>query len=153
MDAAKCGKCYGLNFVCLSLSLPVIVCLCRSTEQGAGTAIGELPPYFMARAARLSGADPNDQDYQEFEEMMEQGANAQVMSARTHAYTHTCMQARTDAHTHASTHTHTRMDTQECKHAYTHTHTHTRTHAHACTHTPCTHTPCTHTDTQSVALS
>ncbi|CAL8398415.1 unnamed protein product [Boreogadus saida] len=44
---------------------------------GAGTAIGELPPYFMARAARLSGADPNDQDYQEFEEMMEQGANAQ----------------------------------------------------------------------------
>lgn len=24
---------------------------------GAGTAIGELPPYFMARAARLSGHD------------------------------------------------------------------------------------------------
>ena len=30
--------------------------------QGAGTAIGELPPYFMARAARLSGADLEDED-------------------------------------------------------------------------------------------
>ena len=27
---------------------------------GAGTAIGELPPYFMARAARLSGHDDFD---------------------------------------------------------------------------------------------
>uniref|UniRef100_A0A8D2ZS20 Vacuole membrane protein 1 n=1 Tax=Scophthalmus maximus TaxID=52904 RepID=A0A8D2ZS20_SCOMX len=39
---------------------------------GAGTAIGELPPYFMARAARQSGADPDDEDYEEFEEMLEQ---------------------------------------------------------------------------------
>jgi hypothetical protein len=31
--------------------------------QGAGTAIGELPPYFMARASRLSGeVDPEEQD-------------------------------------------------------------------------------------------
>ncbi|KAJ8958051.1 hypothetical protein NQ318_002060, partial [Aromia moschata] len=29
---------------------------------GAGTALGELPPYFMARAARLSGIDPDDDD-------------------------------------------------------------------------------------------
>lgn len=29
---------------------------------GAGTALGELPPYFMARAARLSGRDPDDGD-------------------------------------------------------------------------------------------
>lgn len=27
---------------------------------GAGTALGELPPYFMAKAARLSGYDPDD---------------------------------------------------------------------------------------------
>lgn len=37
---------------------------------GAGTALGELPPYFMARAARLSGYDPDDaEDLQEFEEL------------------------------------------------------------------------------------
>uniref|UniRef100_A0A4W5QC07 Vacuole membrane protein 1 n=1 Tax=Hucho hucho TaxID=62062 RepID=A0A4W5QC07_9TELE len=44
---------------------------------GAGTAIGELPPYFMARAARLSGADPDDEDYEEFEEMLGQAETAQ----------------------------------------------------------------------------
>lgn len=32
---------------------------------GFGTAIGELPPYFMARAARLTGVDPDDEDYEE----------------------------------------------------------------------------------------
>jgi len=32
---------------------------------GAGTAIGELPPYFMARAARLSGSEPGEEE-QEF---------------------------------------------------------------------------------------
>ncbi|CAI4230359.1 unnamed protein product [Auanema sp. JU1783] len=37
---------------------------------GAGTAIGELPPYFMARAARLSGNEPEDEEYQEFLELM-----------------------------------------------------------------------------------
>lgn len=46
--------------------------------QGAGTAIGELPPYFMARAARQSGADPDDEEYEEFEEMLEQAEGAQV---------------------------------------------------------------------------
>ncbi|XP_057695261.1 vacuole membrane protein 1 isoform X3 [Corythoichthys intestinalis] len=44
---------------------------------GAGTAIGELPPYFMARAARQSGTDPEDEEYEEFEEMLEQAENAQ----------------------------------------------------------------------------
>merc|ERR1719348_2162647 len=34
---------------------------------GAGTAIGELPPYFMARAARLSGCEPGE----EAEELLE----------------------------------------------------------------------------------
>ena len=38
--------------------------------QGAGTAIGELPPYFMARAARLSGVDPEDDDFEELEELI-----------------------------------------------------------------------------------
>jgi hypothetical protein len=37
---------------------------------GAGTALGELPPYFMAKAARLSGYDPEDaEEMQEFEEL------------------------------------------------------------------------------------
>ncbi|XP_027480451.1 vacuole membrane protein 1 isoform X3 [Zalophus californianus] len=44
---------------------------------GIGTAIGELPPYFMARAARLSGAEPDDDEYQEFEEMLEHAETAQ----------------------------------------------------------------------------
>ena len=34
---------------------------------GFGTALGELPPYFMARAAKLSGRSRGDED--EFEEM------------------------------------------------------------------------------------
>lgn len=38
--------------------------------QGAGTAIGELPPYFMARAARLSGADLDSDDFEEIEELL-----------------------------------------------------------------------------------
>uniref|UniRef100_A0A674P8M6 Vacuole membrane protein 1 n=1 Tax=Takifugu rubripes TaxID=31033 RepID=A0A674P8M6_TAKRU len=49
---------------------------------GAGTAIGELPPYFMARAARQSGADPDDEDYEEFEEMLEQAQGAQDFASR-----------------------------------------------------------------------
>lgn len=53
-------------------------------EQGAGTAIGELPPYFMARAARLSGADPDDEDYQRFEEMLDQTQSAQVIYCSMH---------------------------------------------------------------------
>lgn len=42
---------------------------------GAGTALGELPPYFMARAARLSGYDPEDaEDLQQFEELQKKRA-------------------------------------------------------------------------------
>ncbi|KAL3317393.1 Vacuolar membrane protease, partial [Cichlidogyrus casuarinus] len=38
---------------------------------GLGTAIGELPPYFMARSARLSGVvDEEDEELSEFEEMV-----------------------------------------------------------------------------------
>ncbi|KAM9728293.1 vacuole membrane protein 1-like isoform 1-T1 [Menidia menidia] len=49
---------------------------------GAGTAIGELPPYFMARAARLSGSEPDDEDYQKFEEMLDQTESAQDFASR-----------------------------------------------------------------------
>lgn len=49
---------------------------------GAGTAIGELPPYFMARAARQSGTDPEDEDYEEFEEMLEHAEAAQDFVSR-----------------------------------------------------------------------
>jgi len=34
----------------------------------------------MARAARLSGAEPDDEEYQEFEEMLEHAETAQVRS-------------------------------------------------------------------------
>ncbi|XP_021173544.2 vacuole membrane protein 1 isoform X6 [Fundulus heteroclitus] len=52
---------------------------------GTGTAIGELPPYFMARAARLSGAEPDDEDYQRFEEMLDQTDPAQDFASRAKA--------------------------------------------------------------------
>jgi len=42
----------------------------RDTMQGAGTALGELPPYFMARAARLSGEI--DEEEQELEELLQE---------------------------------------------------------------------------------
>ena len=61
----------AIKNLCMYVSL--FVCM-----QGAGTAIGELPPYFMARAARLSGADPDDEDYQRFEEILDQTQSAQV---------------------------------------------------------------------------
>jgi len=40
---------------------------------GAGTAIGELPPYFMARASALSQQEESDQDEElmEFENLLE----------------------------------------------------------------------------------
>lgn len=48
---------------------------------GAGTALGELPPYFMARAARLSGYDPEDaEDLQEFEELQKKRATGEKLS-------------------------------------------------------------------------
>lgn len=37
---------------------------------GVGTAIGELPPYFMARAARISGADLDEDEFEEIEELI-----------------------------------------------------------------------------------
>lgn len=50
---------------------------------GAGTALGELPPYFMAKAARLSGYDPeDDEDLKEFEELKkkrEAGVNLSML--------------------------------------------------------------------------
>jgi hypothetical protein len=49
---------------------------------GAGTALGELPPYFMARAARLSGHDPDDaEDLQEFEELQKKRELGEKLSS------------------------------------------------------------------------
>ncbi|GCB64631.1 vacuole membrane protein 1 [Scyliorhinus torazame] len=45
---------------------------------GAGTAIGELPPYFMARAARLSGTETDE----EFEEILERDQSAEDLPTR-----------------------------------------------------------------------
>ncbi|XP_046876013.1 vacuole membrane protein 1-like isoform X2 [Hypomesus transpacificus] len=59
---------------------------------GAGTAIGELPPYFMARAARLSGAEPDDEDYEEFEEMLEQAETAQDFATKAKLTVQTMIQ-------------------------------------------------------------
>jgi hypothetical protein len=42
---------------------------------GAGTAMGELPPYFMAKAARLSGEEPDDEEYKEFISLVESNNN------------------------------------------------------------------------------
>ncbi|XP_002155834.2 vacuole membrane protein 1 isoform X1 [Hydra vulgaris] len=43
----------------------------ESVMWGAGTAIGELPPFFMARAARLSGEeDPDNEDLEELEDLI-----------------------------------------------------------------------------------
>lgn len=41
---------------------------------GAGTALGELPPYFMARAARLTGQEPDDDEYYEFEALLRENS-------------------------------------------------------------------------------
>uniref|UniRef100_A0A671UYR9 Vacuole membrane protein 1 n=1 Tax=Sparus aurata TaxID=8175 RepID=A0A671UYR9_SPAAU len=67
-----------------SISLWTIISKVRleACMWGAGTAIGELPPYFMARAARLSGADPDDEDYQRFEEILDQTQSAQDFATR-----------------------------------------------------------------------
>uniref|UniRef100_A0AAR5Q4E2 SAP domain-containing protein n=2 Tax=Dendroctonus ponderosae TaxID=77166 RepID=A0AAR5Q4E2_DENPD len=49
---------------------------------GAGTALGELPPYFMAKAARLSGLEPEDEDddLKEFEELQKKQQNREKLS-------------------------------------------------------------------------
>ncbi|KAK5966321.1 Ectopic P granules protein 3, partial [Trichostrongylus colubriformis] len=56
----------------IAVSLWQIVAKVRveSLLWGAGTALGELPPYFMARAARLSGEEPDDEEYKEFIQLM-----------------------------------------------------------------------------------
>lgn len=48
---------------------------------GAGTALGELPPYFMARAARLSGRPPDEdkEDLIEFEELLKKQKHPETM--------------------------------------------------------------------------
>lgn len=50
---------------------------------GAGTALGELPPYFMAKAARLSGEEPDSEDYEEFEDMLEPNDDGSNQSLAT----------------------------------------------------------------------
>jgi len=45
---------------------------------GAGTALGELPPYFVARAHRLSGYDP-DEEEDEFDELQEKAKHPENM--------------------------------------------------------------------------
>uniref|UniRef100_A0A8C7JA49 Vacuole membrane protein 1 n=1 Tax=Oncorhynchus kisutch TaxID=8019 RepID=A0A8C7JA49_ONCKI len=67
-----------------SISLWTIVSKVRleACMWGAGTAIGELPPYFMARAARLSGEEPDDEDYEEFGELLEQAETPQDFATR-----------------------------------------------------------------------
>merc|ERR1719361_42952 len=48
---------------------------------GAGTAIGELPPYFMARAARLSGGSEPSEEEEEFHELQEKLKNPEKMTS------------------------------------------------------------------------
>ncbi|CAJ1064617.1 vacuole membrane protein 1-like isoform X1 [Xyrichtys novacula] len=73
VEAAGADGVVGSAAVQGSISLWTIISKVRleACMWGAGTAIGELPPYFMARAARLSGVDPDDEDYQRFEEMLD----------------------------------------------------------------------------------
>lgn len=42
----------------------------ESIMWGAGTAIGELPPYFMARTSRLSGSSAEEEELEELEELV-----------------------------------------------------------------------------------
>ncbi|KAI3413549.1 hypothetical protein GPALN_011039 [Globodera pallida] len=50
----------------------------ESLMWGAGTALGELPPFFMARAARLSGQEPDDEEYKEFIAFVEGDLNKKL---------------------------------------------------------------------------
>lgn len=43
---------------------------------GFGTALGELPPYFMARAARISGMNMEDEELEEFENLLQRKKKA-----------------------------------------------------------------------------
>lgn len=63
--------------------------------QGAGTALGELPPYFMARAARLSGQ--LDEEEEELVELLEGAAKDEklvgVAFYETRCFVFVCFQA------------------------------------------------------------
>ncbi|XP_044078205.1 vacuole membrane protein 1-like isoform X2 [Siniperca chuatsi] len=87
MDAAGADRLVESAAFQGSISLWTIISKVRleACMWGAGTAIGELPPYFMARAARLSGANPDDEDYQRFEEMLDQTRSAQDFATRAKA--------------------------------------------------------------------
>ena len=55
---------------------------------GAGTALGELPPYFMARAARLAGGKSDDEDFQnEIDEALEE-ADTSTLLGKGKAFMH-----------------------------------------------------------------
>ncbi|XP_074528596.1 vacuole membrane protein 1-like isoform X2 [Halichoeres trimaculatus] len=84
VEAAGADLLVGAAAVQGGISLWTIISKVRleACMWGAGTAIGELPPYFMARAARLSGADPDDEDYQRFEEMLDESQSAQDFATR-----------------------------------------------------------------------
>ncbi|XP_044226325.1 vacuole membrane protein 1-like isoform X2 [Thunnus albacares] len=84
VEAAGADEAVGSVALQGSISLWTIISKVRleACMWGAGTAIGELPPYFMARAARLSGADPDDEDYQRFEEILDQTQSAQDFATR-----------------------------------------------------------------------
>ncbi|KAJ8921221.1 hypothetical protein NQ315_013693 [Exocentrus adspersus] len=69
---------YGRKIVCPNERNPLTITILSIMSKvrleamcwGAGTALGELPPYFMARAARLSGIDPEEDDeLKELEEL------------------------------------------------------------------------------------
>lgn len=66
-----------LNLVFNSVSVTMTVWKIMSKVRiesfcwGVGTALGELPPYFMARAHRLSGDDPDDDEEDEFLELQQ----------------------------------------------------------------------------------
>ncbi|XP_055619840.1 vacuole membrane protein 1-like isoform X2 [Toxorhynchites rutilus septentrionalis] len=47
---------------------------------GVGTALGELPPYFMARASRLSGTEDREQEFREIEELQKRKTHGEKLS-------------------------------------------------------------------------
>nr|CDJ86963.1 Protein EPG-3 [Haemonchus contortus] len=71
-DSIVCpsGKASATTSIAISLWQIVAKVRVESLLWGAGTALGELPPYFMARAARLSGEEPDDEEYKEFIQLM-----------------------------------------------------------------------------------
>lgn len=71
-DSIICPDKKGVAASSIAITLWQIVAKVRveSLLWGAGTALGELPPYFMARAARLSGEEPDDEEYKEFLQLM-----------------------------------------------------------------------------------